>query len=92
MVARLSLLQLFRAFAVAIARNDPRQVLRELGHRRIFRITNATLPHIIPRQRKAARGRDEPASANGTRLTAEWQTETMSGCRTLRKKWDKGQH
>jgi hypothetical protein len=29
----------------------------------------------------AARGRGEPASANGTRLTAEWQTglEIMSG-------------
>src|SRR5438132_8716466 len=60
-----------------------RRLLKEDGRRQIFQITNASLPHIIPRQRKAARGRGEPASANGTRLTAEWQTgvETMYGCR-----------
>ena len=61
----------------------PHQALIEPGRHQAFPITNVTLPHIIPRQRKAAHGRGEPASANGTRLTAEGQTgvETMSGCR-----------
>lgn len=83
MVARLSLLQLFLAFAVATARNDPPPSSDRAWSPPSLPNYERDLPHIIPRQRKAAHGRGEPASANGTRLTAEWQTgvETMSGCR-----------
>jgi hypothetical protein len=48
MVARLSLLQLFLAFAVATARNDPRQVLRDdIPAVRKLRIEVVTIPWLV---------------------------------------------